>query len=340
MMDFEVYRHVSGSLGCIVRGGMCMPFHLPDAAKRLSIDIDLMTPGTLDDVRDAMVGIDAMDELACKEYHPSNPYPLDNLITYKVSYDSCLGGRGSVKVDFLCESGLPLSTRTVPLGTTVFGFSTTAEMNILSKGALLADKITTLALGTIGLKPTRQTEIAKQIYDIAALMRLSDKHDIREAVDIFPRLTGFKTAHFHSPKYAVDDIVQNISCSVDGFLDLTSAVSITAAQAKRHSDFQGTYISKDASYKKTRHVSDILLIKILIQHVGGIFDGTRSADASSASMHGIISKINDMENNNISDPASEAESCRNSMPDSVPFNKNILNGATPEHVYLMKELYA
>ena len=46
-------------------------------------------------------------------------------------------------------------------------------MRILSRGSLLGDKLTTLALGTIGLRPSRQTEIAKQVYDLGLLLKSS-----------------------------------------------------------------------------------------------------------------------------------------------------------------------
>ena len=64
-----------------------------------------------------------------------------------------------VKVDFFCDVDIRISSELVKPGFSLFGFDTTHEMSILSKGSLLGDKITTMAIGTIGLKLARQAEV-------------------------------------------------------------------------------------------------------------------------------------------------------------------------------------
>ena len=57
-MDFEMQYQISRRLDCTIRGGMCMPFHTGGRhANRLSIDIDLLTRSSIDEVGRAMDAI-------------------------------------------------------------------------------------------------------------------------------------------------------------------------------------------------------------------------------------------------------------------------------------------
>ena len=160
---FEIHNHITQVINCVTRGGMCMPFHLPNfEVRRASVDVDLLCHHSVDEIRHVMTGINrSADGIECRELRPRNPYPLDNLVSYSILYDSCFGQQGRVKVDFFCDVDLALESQTIRPGTHVLGFNTVQSMNILSKGSLLAG--TSLALGTIGLKRRRKAEIAKQL---------------------------------------------------------------------------------------------------------------------------------------------------------------------------------
>lgn len=112
IMDFAMHHHIVQQVECVTRGGMCMPFYLPKTGvRRLSVDIDLLTHRTVDEIKSAMSNVNrAMPDVRCTEYEPKAPYPIDNLISYRVSYDSCLGGKQYVKVDFFCGVKIPLSS--------------------------------------------------------------------------------------------------------------------------------------------------------------------------------------------------------------------------------------
>lgn len=343
IMDFEMHSHITQQVDCITRGGMCMPFHLPTIeARRLSIDIDLLTSKTVAEIRQVMSNLnDTITDVRCDELIPRNPYPLDNLISYRVYYDSCLGGRKFVKVDFLCDVNISLSSQLIKSGFTLFAFDTNQDMNILSRGSLLGDKLTTMALGTIGLKPTRQTEIAKQIYDLGTLLKMATKPDLQVAFDTFENMTNFKVSHFnHNPKYTLSDINNSISESVFGFLNFKSAVSITDRQEKRYNDFQGTYLTKKTRYKKTEHVTDILLINLYNQYLHRYLNGEITQAQAVDSLYDVLKQVNKIKNNSISNAPQMRASYKQSIPDSVHFKKKILNGALLEHVFLIHELYS
>ena len=343
IIDFEMHSHITQQTDCITRGGMCMPFYLPTTeARRLSIDIDLLTPRTVGEIRHVMRRInDAVTNVRCDELIPKNPYPLDNLISYKVYYNSCLGGTQFVKVDFLCDVNIRLSSHLVKSGFTLFGFDTICDMRILSKGSLLGDKITTMALGTIGLKQTRQTEVAKQIYDLGLLLKMATKSDIQVAFDTFKDMTGFKVSHFdHDPRYEISDVSNSIAESISGFLNLRNAVSITSIQDKRYYGFQSTYLAKKSPYKKTEHVTDVLLVCLFNQHLRRYLDGEITKTHAADSLYGVLEHVKKIKKSSKGQAQQMRALYMQSIPDSAAFNKRILNGALLEHVFLMNKLYS
>lgn len=284
---------------------------------------------------------DTVTDIRCDEHVPINPYPLDNLISYKVYYNSCLGGQRFVKVDFLCDVDIRLSPRLEKSGFSLFGFDTKQDMSILSKGSLLGDKVTTLALGTIGLKTARQTEIAKQVYDLGTLLRTAAKPDIREALETFESMTNFKVSHLcHDPRYGISDVGRSIAESVSGFLNLRSAVSITAIQDKRYNDFQGTYLAKKTPYKKTEHVTDVLLVNLYSQHIRRCLDGEITQADAADSLYGAVKQVNEIKKGGMGGAPQLRESCVQGIPDSAGFKKKVLNGALLEHLFLIHRLYS
>ncbi len=339
IMDYEMHHHITDAVDCITRGGMCMPFHTPNNdTKRLSQDIDLITSQSVSTIEKIMENIpNTITEVTCKKVNAIDPYPLDNLTSYRVFFDSCLGGQKFIKVDFFCDVNHSLNTITIPAGYSLFAFDTDKDMEILSKGALLGDKITTLGLGTIGLKPTRQTEIAKQVYDIGVLIRSLSLADIESALNTFQTLTQIKTDHFdRTPKYTLLDIIENIDVSVTGFINLQSAISVTAEHEKRFNNFKGTYLSTTTRYKKTEHVTDVLLVKIFVQHLRQVLNGNPIEDVAKSFFH-ILDEFNKIDA--IKSPDRFRASLIGSFPGTLSFKKNILDSAKLEHVLLLKKIY-
>lgn len=335
-----MHYHITQQLDCITRGGMCMPFYLTAAeTKRLSIDIDFLTPQTINKIRNTMSNLnDGAYNVRCEEYIPLNPHPVDNLITYKVYYNSCLEKRQSfVKVDFLCDVNIPITSQIIKPGFQLLGFDTLQNITILSKGTLLADKITTMALGTIGLNKNR--EIAKQIYDLGKLLKNVTTSDLRISFDMFENMTYFKTKHYeHEPTYNISDVSQNIVQSVSNFLELKSAVTITNNQEKRYKDFLGTYVAKKSRYKKTDHITDILLVNLYSQYLYRYINETITQTQATNSLSKIVAQVNKIENNTIDNMQKTKKSYMQSIPDSVNYKKKILNGTNFMHIYLMHEL--
>ena len=90
----------------------------------MSIDVDIMSPRTVQELDRAMGSI-SNDGLACSKRSPNSPYPIDNLASYDVTFHSCLGDDpGTIKVDAFCGTDLDLATKRIPADSRILGFDT------------------------------------------------------------------------------------------------------------------------------------------------------------------------------------------------------------------------
>ena len=354
IMCFEAHHQIAHEMECVVRGGLCMPFHQTNhEVRRMSIGVDIMSPLTVDEVSRAINRIHG-DGLTYRKRSPREPYPIDNLVSYDVEFPSCLkDDLNGIKIDAFCEADLDLASKRIPAGSKILGFDTRQEMTILSRGSLLADKCTTMARGTIGLKSTRQTEIVKQIYDMAILLRSSSQDDLKTAYEAYVKMTGFKAASFkHDPRYTIQEIASNATESIYELLNFDRAVTVTGEQNKRYNDFGGSYLPKKRRYSKTEHVTDVLLAYLFALSIRRYLTPAASGHGDIDSrkmrevnfMHTELEKMSALERlwqgsrrlqNN------ERRQVRldiiGNIPDSF-VNKKILRGARLEHVSLMRAL--
>lgn len=361
IMCFEAHRRIAQEMECVVRGGLCMPFHQPGfEVRRMSIDVDIMSPCTVAEA-DRAIGSIGGDGLTCHKRSPISPYPIDNLASYTVTFPSCLGGDSSIKIDAFCGADLGLASKRIPAGSRILDFDILQDMTILSRGSLLADKSTTMALGTIGLKPTKQAEIAKQLYDMAVLLRSACRDDLEIAYDAYTKMTGFKVASFRrDPPYAIPEVASDAAGSIRDLLRFDTAVTVTNGQTKRYNGFSGSYLSSIRAYRKTKHVTDVLLAYLFALslrrysapaasgHDDGNDDGgdgprrTREVDF----MHGVLEEISPLERLGQESGRRYVDEERRMRAEIIQdisdsfVNKKVLRGARLEHVSLVRALSA
>ena len=351
IMCFEAHHRIAQETDCVVRGGLCMPFYQPSfEVRRMSIDVDLMSPCTVREMKQTMNKIDN-DEFKCSEYVPRDPYPLDNLVSYTIVYASCFGGDARIKVDAFCNADLSLALRQIRHGSKIMDFDVLQGMTILSRGSLLADKSTALALGTIGLKPTRKTEIAKQIYDIAVLLRLASQDDLAVAYDSYTKMTRFKIGSFRrDPPYTISDVGSSMVQSLYSFLKFDTTVTVTTAQNKRYNDFRGTYLSKIHKYPKTDHIADVLLVYLFdlsLQRYSATATSKHDLDFRKEHevnfMHKVLGKLDSFRGSGQESGMGleEEKMLKAEYIQDIPdlfVNKRILRGARLETVFLVRML--
>lgn len=319
-----------------------MPFHQPGfGVRRMSKDIDILSSHSVSDIERVMNDIDDnVDGLRCRRIIPRDPIPIENFISYRVMYDSCLGKQDSVKVDAFCDADLRLDTQRIQSGSKILDFGTLQEMTILSRGALVADKMTSLAVGTVGIKIENITEIVKQIYDIATLLRQAVPGDLSIAYDSYQRLTEFKVGCFkRDPPYTVSDVTLSIMQSLGSFLPMETNALVSSDMLRRYDGFQGSYLSKLYPYKKSDHVTDVMLALLLAKSLQRHLEGSLPPSGSDEEeyMHAILRNLARLGRADVDDARMQRREYLGKISSGL-ISRKMIRDSPLEHVYLVKEL--
>jgi hypothetical protein len=341
VMCLEMHKRITQKIRCHTRGGMCMPFHQPGfEVRRMSKDIDMPTGHSVDEVERVMNSMDGVDGLRCSKIDPRNPLPIENLVSYRIAYDSCLGRQERVKVDAFCGADMNLDTRLIPPGSRILDFETLQEMTILSRGALIADKITSLAVGTVGVNGESHTEIVKQIYDIALLLRQASAEDLETSHDSYRRLTEFKVGCFrHDPPYTISDVTASVVQLLCDLLPLKTKEIVAPNLLRRYRGFQGSYLTKRHSYTASNHITDVILVLVLVMSIQRRSEGhpPPSEAGEAGHLHRILENLGQLGQLD----ANSARLRRTEYLDGIPgrmINRKMIKDSPLEHLYLIREL--
>ena len=341
MMDFEVQLRIGREIECAVRGGMCVPFRVPSGTvSRLSRDIDLMVRAGGGDVQSAMKKVcGGGARLVAEQIRPSDPKPVSNLLSYKVKYDSALGGRKSIKVDFMHDVDAEVPTEEVE-EVELFGMRLAHPATVLTRGALIADKMTALALGEIGLGPKKHADVPKQIHDVGTQIRMSGRDDVAQALETFGALTGFKTGKYeHDPPYTVASTLRAVTRALDAFVEIDTAVHMRKEHKERYESFCATYLSRPRTYEPARHLEDVLLAAYLAEVMGKCCGSPQDRDALAAAAARTIRRARET---GALDRARRKEAYRaelNGLPVELIKHKKTLHNAKLEHLILLSAIH-
>ena len=195
----------------ILKGGAAVQLHLPVEMQRGSIDIDMVGPLTETEVEELVARTPSkLPGISFERYYPKSPIPRIPSITYYGKIPTLIPERRtsniSIKTEFLLED-LGLAYVTLPEATT---FAVEAKnLKCYSVPSLIGDKLLTLARNTIGV--TREEDVPKQIYDVAALSELhvpssDDISQISSTVNkLIPVEAGYRGLHLDT-KEVLNDI--------------------------------------------------------------------------------------------------------------------------------------
>ena len=179
-----VAQLTDAGLEFIFKGGTACQLLLGGELQRLSIDIDLATRCTEEEVRDALDRVRERTEGRTYGVTPVPKKGLDAvpLAMYNVSAPTHFPGQKAdtmIKLDVvLHEPGYPVWS--VPLRT--FYYESEVMVRTPTPSSMLGDKLTTLGPGTVGLPSSRPVDNVKQFYDIGSLLGLDfDPRAVRGA---------------------------------------------------------------------------------------------------------------------------------------------------------------
>lgn len=269
IMDFEALTHIQEKLpDCVVKGGMAVPFHIKEKSlRRLSVDIDIVTGQSEETV------IGAMKEIAEKlegviEIPPNHkPAKKSNkklpLLTYYCKYKSSVEENPEIKIEIFYDNQLKVKTKRITENEEIIGLLIDFPLSIFDHGELIGDKLTTLPFNTIGLDAERESDVPKQIYDIASLLKsISDDIPVQEIVETFEIVSREEVSYFVKEQPTVDEILEDLIKFPEHLLQIETQIKLNPSYEGRYNNFRTEMLSR-TQYKKQIHIIDILLIKIL-----------------------------------------------------------------------------
>jgi hypothetical protein len=156
------------------KGGTSLLLRLP-AIRRLSIDIDIVTQATPDQVPAALESFGRQAPFYYFSHDARRDAALPPKKHFQFLFNSALTNmRQPVLLDVLFEPAPMPHIEPVAIQTPFFECTRAVHVQVPTINALLGDKLTAFAPTTIGIPytsggETRQTDIIKQLFDVAAL---------------------------------------------------------------------------------------------------------------------------------------------------------------------------
>jgi len=249
----------------VLKGGAAAQLYLPTGVQRGSVDIDLTThlsENELDQVISKMSRkFRSFSPLFhFKKYLPKAPKVNVPMTTYDVLLPSAFQERCSIKVDIL-TSRLSLPTLEMS-GIETFAIRA-SKVKTVSLGALIGDKLLTLAGETIGI--VGEEDYPKQIYDIEMLTFKGGKltqNIVEHAADAIEKI-ALEEAQFRGIETSPIDVLKDVEKTMERYslVDLAVGSPLT----KRNiNNFQQFYVNrKEMSTRLYEWSSRALRIRFL-----------------------------------------------------------------------------
>lgn len=228
----------------ILKGGAAAQLYIPLEKQRGSVDVDLVFSRRQDSLTEVMRALNAKFAsrepfFKFNEYEPKSPTVGLPMQTYDVDLPSVLADGCRIKLDvLLVEKDIPYHT--VKKAKTFV--CTVEKVTCSTAGALIGDKLLTLAKNSIGIQKTE--DYPKQLYDLE-MLAYQRKYEIQELTDavkaieaMTPVEAGFRNMHVE-PIDVLEDVKKTMSDYAK--VDLASA---DISFKKAVNDFQQFFVNQ------------------------------------------------------------------------------------------------
>jgi len=203
----------------VLRGGAAVQLYLPLKKQRGSIDIDIVAPLNRSEMIDVVgkVHRSVRKLVKFKLHKPKKPKPRLPLITYFAKTPTVLDLRRrkelEIKIDILLER---LNLPTVLLENVETFAVDVKRMKCLTVGALVGDKLLTLAKGSVGME--LESDYPKQVYDIDALLKSVEisEQTVSEMVESVKILTKLE-AGYRNIKITQNETLRDLIATMDEY---------------------------------------------------------------------------------------------------------------------------
>lgn len=274
LIDLEVLYHMQRAMpDCVVMGGMAALLHTGTDAGRLSIDVDVVAGADAEGSRRAMARV--FEDMGgtirgAKPHQPRSPEKALPLHTYFCRYDSALDGEArDIKID-LFYGGRPAArtTRFRP-PTTLLGVEVDFAVTACDYSQMIADKLGTLAFGTIGLDAA-DPGVPKHIHDIASLIASGmGRVDISEIATAFERTCSEEVGYMQGRALTDREVYDSLRASYRSLLVGSTGLELNGPYAGRFGHFATNMLTRGKS-KRRLHVTDVMLAGILAGMVADV----------------------------------------------------------------------
>jgi len=239
----------------IFKGGTSLLLHLPEIY-RLSIDIDIVSPAT-DDELDRVVQkvgsvLPFMRVEECRRDENSERQPLPRRRHFKFFYPSerAKAGEATVLLDVVQEEDGPHVTIQRPIRTSFLDPEREIPVTLPTIESLLGDKLTAFAPTTTGVRlrrgdghPGDVMQVAKQLFDVGVLFSHAD--DFAEIVRVYDGVqaqeSGYR-ANAHSREATLTDT-------------LNACLGATTTKPAQHEVFPDTPLLLEGFSKLRGHLA-------------------------------------------------------------------------------------
>lgn len=267
VLDFEMHYRLKDRFEMVVRGGMAALLHAGPSLQRISEDIDVMTTVPKSQITSIMGTMGTTD----KEMEISiegEPTRLpDHLVHCKIRCSSStFEDYCTAKVDILCGIDPTLLQYAIKMRSPrLETLELEHDMDIMSRGALIADKMCTLTSAeTIGLRNLKN--FPKQTHDVAMLLRASSVEDLQTLFRAYGHLASFML-RTHRQTCSVQDLMGGAHDRCMSVLDFGEDTLLSPEYRRHYARFQSRYVRSRKTHRETHHVDEILLSALCARHL-------------------------------------------------------------------------
>ena len=243
--DLELVSQLQGEAGdFILKGGAATQLYIPIEKQRGSVDVDMLFPRRQDQLSGIIRAVNAKfvshaPLFQFSVYEPKSPTVGLPMKTYDVDLPSVITNACRIKLDvLLIDEDIPLNT--VRRAKT---FACTVEKATCpTAGALIGDKLLTLARGSIGIQTVE--DYPKQVYDLEMLAYqrecgIQELTDAVRAVEVLTPVEGSFRGLDIKATEALEDVMKTMS--EYSKIDLSSA---DKPLKKAVNDFQQFFVNR------------------------------------------------------------------------------------------------
>lgn len=290
LLDFEMHYQIKSKIDMTVRGGMGALFYASKDSRRLSEDIDVITPMPKSEVASTIEGLgSSLDEvkfILCK----MGGRIRNNLLQYKIKCPSPFRKSCNVYMDFLCGVDPRIVQHSQVLKSpTVISLDLTHDVSVLSRGALIADKMCTMSSpDTIGLR--NMHDFPKQIFDLSALIRGSTLEDMRTLFPAHLHIVGF-ISRIYDKHHTVHEIIRGAPETCAGLLDFGADSLVAPEYERNYGEFRSHFVQHGLGMAPFSRVSEILLVTLCSAHLRE-YAADADLDGHASRLHASVAEYN------------------------------------------------